>query len=707
MLLLALALRVSAATPEYEFSRALDLSYRFYEAQMSGAVPSWSRASRSAGGWRSASHMRDGIMSPGADISGGWYDGGDHLKVHLTTGVAASLLSYGALTWEAAYRAAGQWDIAVRNVDWVASYFLRCHFQADQFVAQVGDADTDHSKYWGRPEDQPEDGQMGEVGWRPVHVIANPGRGADVVAQAVATMVGAALMLKRDGAYKDAAKASTLLQHAQELFRLAQYLNGTWTVPIGTNVYVSHTYADDMAWAAAWLCRSEADSGGEPGALCAAAPRFWDAITSGASDVTYNSMHVPAALLLRDMGAGGAAYVKKYKKMIDGVLAKWIDDAVPCSGSDGSSPVCYTPNGLAWRCEPGQSGRAANIAFAALVASNPSDGGGSDSIKAMRLKRQCWAKGQIGYLLGYNSQKQSFVVGFRPSEDVRSPTRPGHRSSSCSRDADVTCDWADASRDADSPSVLAGALVSGPGRDDSYSGVSRHNYNRNAVSIQYNAGFTGALAGAGCSWASYCSGGCSINDDDGACDAADPACQTCGTHPSVTNRTACRSCVGKLMTMDPDLDRNKCVMCLTSSGNTHPGVQGVCMDECVPGLASQAKLNDEAGCWGICANPSFVSRNTSQARHCARCLVQALDHGYCSSCFMAAGTHRAPADYTDALSVCLDCVISGSPDVYACLDCAKLPTPEKRRACSTCLNEGGTQVSMCLSGHVELPDPEE
>ena len=57
--------------------------------------------------------------------------------------MSVSLLSYGALTFEAAYRAAGQWDIAVRNLDWAASYIAKCHTQAsdtpayNKFVAQV------------------------------------------------------------------------------------------------------------------------------------------------------------------------------------------------------------------------------------------------------------------------------------------------------------------------------------------------------------------------------------------------------------------------------------------------------------------------------------------------------------------------------------------------------------------------------------------
>ncbi|PNH11037.1 Endoglucanase 1 [Tetrabaena socialis] len=204
---------------------------------MSGAVPSWSRASQAQGGWRNRSHMQDG-RGPGGigvDLSGGWYDAGDHLKLHLAMGMSASLLAYGALTWEAAYRAAGHWDTAVRNIDWVADYFVKCHVNASNtpsanaFVAQVGDPATDHNKYWGRPEQQPEGGAKGSIGWRPAYLIggaSGSSKGADIVSEAVATLAGASLLLKRPGAASDPTRAASLLARAKQLFAFAKTVQG-------------------------------------------------------------------------------------------------------------------------------------------------------------------------------------------------------------------------------------------------------------------------------------------------------------------------------------------------------------------------------------------------------------------------------------------------------------------------------------------------
>ncbi len=50
--------------------------------------------------------------------------------------------------------------------------------------AQIGDVDTDHNTWWGRPEQQAQGGAQGSPGWRPVHVINSAGgKGADIVGE--------------------------------------------------------------------------------------------------------------------------------------------------------------------------------------------------------------------------------------------------------------------------------------------------------------------------------------------------------------------------------------------------------------------------------------------------------------------------------------------------------------------------------------------
>ncbi|KAJ9519061.1 hypothetical protein QJQ45_003531 [Haematococcus lacustris] len=152
---------------------------RFFEAQQSGRLPTWNRAAQVNGGWRNDSHLYDGFGPAGinTDLSGGLYDAGDHMKLHLPLGQALTTLAWGMLEFESAYRAAGQWDIAAATLKRAARYLIKCHIVAsdtaleNQFVAQVGAAEVDHA-YWGRPEQQPERGAPETPGFRPVFVIS-------------------------------------------------------------------------------------------------------------------------------------------------------------------------------------------------------------------------------------------------------------------------------------------------------------------------------------------------------------------------------------------------------------------------------------------------------------------------------------------------------------------------------------------------------
>jgi hypothetical protein len=85
----------------------------------------------------------------------------------------------------------------------------------------------------------------------------------------------------------------------------------------------------------------------------------------------------------------------------------------------------------------------------------------------------------------------SFVVGFGHNP----PQRAHHAGASCP-DYPTRCDWANFDSPKPNPQVLYGALVGGPKGpgDDTYTDK-RNDYVTNEVANDYNAGFTGALAG--------------------------------------------------------------------------------------------------------------------------------------------------------------------------------------------------------------------
>src|ERR1041384_3402827 len=64
----------AAHAQTFNYAEALQKSQFFYEAQRSGALPANNRVR-----WRGNSGLLDGA-SVGRDLSGGWYDAGDHVK---------------------------------------------------------------------------------------------------------------------------------------------------------------------------------------------------------------------------------------------------------------------------------------------------------------------------------------------------------------------------------------------------------------------------------------------------------------------------------------------------------------------------------------------------------------------------------------------------------------------------------------------------
>ncbi|GFH06034.1 endoglucanase, partial [Haematococcus lacustris] len=471
------------SSPSHSWSSLLALSYRFYEAQQSGPIPSWNRAAKA----------------------------NDHLKLHLPLGMALTTLAWGALEFEVAYRAAGQWDVAAATLDRAARYLVKCHVTSsndpasNRFVAQVGDMDTDHKMWWGRPEQQPEGGPPGSAGYRPVYVISSSSPGADITGQAAAAMAAISLVLAKPGAWRNPGLAADLQSRARQLLAFARAVPGSWRPPVGGNAYPSSNHVDEVALASLWVCKVDLAAAAAPGlpASCTSALTSWQAsaaVNSYARNWDWDQAHGAAAAMLFSMRSSFicsscSSAVQQAQAYLQQLLGQWQDTSRRCPAADFT--VCYTPGGLAWLTQWGSLRHTGNIALLAAVYAREL---GADviaspaTLAATRRTHRCWVRSQLGYMAGSNSAARSYVVGYQPSGVQASPQRPHHKSASCSPD-------------------YSGALVGGPGNDDGYVDV-RTDFFRNEVTLDYNAGFTGALASlhdsslrlamAGCSWDQYC-----------------------------------------------------------------------------------------------------------------------------------------------------------------------------------------------------------
>ena len=75
----------------YNYGEVLQKSIFFYEAQRSGKLPADNRVN-----WRGDSGLNDGA-DVGHDLTGGWYDAGDHVKFGFPMAFSATALAWGIL----------------------------------------------------------------------------------------------------------------------------------------------------------------------------------------------------------------------------------------------------------------------------------------------------------------------------------------------------------------------------------------------------------------------------------------------------------------------------------------------------------------------------------------------------------------------------------------------------------------------------------
>ena len=124
-----LALFASLFAPQlsaqsFNYGEALQKSLFFYEAQRSGDLPSTNRVN-----WRGDSGMQDGGT---IDLTGGWYDAGDHVKFGLPMAASATMLAWGIVDYRSAYVATGQLNQALDQLTWATDYFIKAHPSANE-----------------------------------------------------------------------------------------------------------------------------------------------------------------------------------------------------------------------------------------------------------------------------------------------------------------------------------------------------------------------------------------------------------------------------------------------------------------------------------------------------------------------------------------------------------------------------------------------
>ena len=232
------------AKTTYNYGEVLQKSIYFYEAQRSGKLPKNNRVQ-----WRGDSTLKDGADS-GIDLTGGWYDAGDHMKFGLPMAASTTLLAWGAIEYEDAYKKSGQYHYLLDNLRWVNDYFIKAHPSPNVLWGQVGKGSLDHG-WWGTAEVMKME--------RPAYKIDASCPGSDLVGETAAAMAASSIVFRKT----DSNYAKKLLNHAKELYEFADKYRGKYSdcITDAADFYKSWSgYNDELVWGQRgfiWLLRTQ------------------------------------------------------------------------------------------------------------------------------------------------------------------------------------------------------------------------------------------------------------------------------------------------------------------------------------------------------------------------------------------------------------------------------------------------------------------
>jgi endoglucanase len=421
------------------------LAYTFYGAQRSGDGANWLL---DAG---ETCHMNDG-QGIGRDLTGGWYDAGDHLKVTLSIAYAAYVVAKGYDAFGSVFddRDSPRYEgtpngipDVLDEVRYGTDYLVKAHIAPDQLVAMIGEINSDHGLPLrnGRCSSQQAQGIQ-----RPISMESN----ADVAGITSAALALAARLYQSF----DATLAATYLQHARQIYDIAKAnprgsnpgLYGQTTEPLG--------WVDEPLCGATELFRATGEQTYLDDALALndmLGPHQWAPNFSQAADFCRHSLIVG----LREAGNLEAA--------------QFVAEDLEADVRNYISKISTLPNtvGMMHIDEWGSLRYATGAGFGASLYYELT---GDTTARDLALS-------QLNYVMGQNGYNRSFVIGFGNNP----PTQPHHRNQIATGNS------------------LAGALVGGP--TEGAEGPSAPGYEDNAddylgneVALDYNAGVVGLAA---------------------------------------------------------------------------------------------------------------------------------------------------------------------------------------------------------------------
>ena len=435
------------AQGNYNYAEVLTKSIQFYEAQISGPQPNWSRAK-----WREDSHMNDG-SEIGKDLTGGWYDAGDHTKFNYPLAQAIRGLCWSYLEYKDAFLRTNNETHILNNLRHIANYLIKIHPEPNKFYFQIGlarggDKGGEHFE-WIAPGKQ-------NIR-RPVFEL-NPSKpGTHMACSNAAAFASLSMVFKN----RDPQFSATLLRHARELYNFGDRYRGFHDDHLpNTEPYplrdTNNKFNDDLAVGAIWLYKATGEQ------------RYLDKALSEFPNIRYDQgwmMHYrdhsfECFLLLSDLLKQDIYYNS---------AEAWLDNEID------NAP--RTNAGLYFRSNFLPNTLAVSMAYAAYFYAETRGPGFSKYNKYRNFAFQ-----QMDYVLGSNPRNASYVVGFGNNFPRITHHRGAHDSPNNSQDNPRL-----------DTHILTGALVGGPNQQDQYSNR-RQDVRATEMAVSNQAFFVGLAA---------------------------------------------------------------------------------------------------------------------------------------------------------------------------------------------------------------------
>ncbi|KAI7867723.1 Six-hairpin glycosidase-like protein [Spinellus fusiger] len=466
---------VAPEEPKYDYAEVIHKSYLFYHAQKSGTLPYQRMA------WRSDS-CKVCVGDYGEDLSRGWYEAANTMKWGLPFGWTTTQLAFNIVMFEDAMNSVDELAEGLELVKWGADYLVNSHYNDTHIVGQLGtsalgpiskqiELDVDFN-YWGPPEEYEQ--------WVPTglphkaYYITPDNPSSEIAGEYSAALAATAITWRKH----NETFADELVDHAKRLYRFATEHPGSY-VSSRHNAYQwaafwypSTRFEDELAWSAAWIYAATR----EPEWL-EEAKKWYNASSDSWQEYSWDEK-------------GGALHTLLYAITKEEVFYKNAMDYFSQFLPGPKQIVKFTPRGLAYIEHWGSVGYSGNVAFL-MMAFAKTIGYEKPEAKALTT----FSIQQINYALG--DYGYSWVVGFGENY----PSRPYHKSSYNSYiDYPMRGQFQDKVEEDFSQSktpqrfILYGAVEGGPNIDDSWHD-DRTNYEYSEVTQDYNAAWTGAIAG--------------------------------------------------------------------------------------------------------------------------------------------------------------------------------------------------------------------